>query len=61
MKMVSCKSVLKTKILKLLTKLQLVIIKEDFPKKKLKDLSKKLKNIKMKMMQLEKKLMPKIP
>jgi len=36
------------------------IIKEDFQKKKLKDLSKKLKNIKMKMKLLEKRLKPKI-
>jgi len=39
---------------------QLLTIKEDFPKKKLKDLLKKLKNSKMKMKQSEKRLKPKI-
>jgi hypothetical protein len=40
--------------------LPLPITKEDFLKKKLKDLSKKLKNIKTKMMPSERRLMPKI-
>jgi len=42
------------------TIVQSLIIKEDFPKKKLKDLLKKLKNSKMKMKQSKRKLKPKI-
>jgi len=60
MKMVSSMLPLKTKEPQRKITSPLPITKEDFLKKKLKDLLKKLKNIKMKMMLLEKKLMPKI-
>jgi len=61
MKMVFLMLPLKTKEPQRKIILLLPIIKEDFLKKKLKNLLKKLKNIKMKMMLLEKKLMLKIP
>jgi len=59
--MVSLMLPLKIKELKRKIILLLKMIKVDFLKKILKDLSKKLKNIKMKMMLLEKKLMLKTP
>jgi len=59
--MVSLMSPPKTKEPKRKITSLLPTIKEDFPKKKLKNLLKKLKNIKMKMTQSERKLMPKTP
>jgi len=61
MKMVFLMLLLKIKEPKRKIILLLPKTKEDFPKKKLKNLLKMLKNIKMKMMLLEKKLMPKTP
>lgn len=53
-------SLLKINLPKKRTTLPSLTIKEDFQKKKLKDLLKKPKNIKMKMKPSERKLKPKI-